>query len=80
MKNESPKERIVLGGFFADIVMSHEPANEALYFWIVQKEGSLEILRLGTTTSLAEAQNIARSVLRELAGEAAASSGFSASV
>jgi hypothetical protein len=57
--------RLMLGRYFADIVTD---SQRSVFHWIVQRQGSNEILRLGQETSFSSAMERAHYSLESLAG------------
>jgi hypothetical protein len=59
-------KRIHLNGHIADILTDERPGQPTVYHWLIQAEGSSEVLVWGQEASLADAEYQARTYLEGL--------------
>jgi hypothetical protein len=62
-QSNSPTTRVMLGRYFAEIVAD---ADESIFHWLVQREGSNELLQLGQEYSFSSALESANNCIDRL--------------
>ena len=62
---QHPNTRITAGDHFADIVVNRE-GPQAIYYWIVQRSGSADVVAWGQEQSFAKAEESVRHWLKTL--------------
>ncbi len=67
MTQNIPNTRIELGGYFADIVMNRTQQPEDVYYYIIQKKGSAEVVDWGKADSFEQIERLASSTLKTFA-------------
>jgi hypothetical protein len=58
--NLRPNTRLEVGNHFADIIINLDDPDNPIYHWIIQKQGSTEILQFGQCLSFEEAESTAK--------------------
>jgi hypothetical protein len=58
--------RLTHGDLFADVLRIRQAPHEEVWVYIVQRQGSPDVLSMGTCTTQAAAEKLAEDVMREL--------------
>ncbi len=67
-----PNLRITAGNHYADIVQDRRDSH--LWVYVIQREGSSEVLAMGTCTDETQCKELAQRILTDITGSAAAAS------